>query len=82
MDPSPIVRIDAIEAIMNSGEDDSINLIKPCLQDEEEEVQKNALIALYNLMGRDILEEVIDLPIYSAFLKNEAQELIAEYEDE
>jgi hypothetical protein len=67
---------------MNSGEDDSINLIKPCLQDEEEEVQKNALIALYNLMGRDILEEVIDLPIYSAFLKNEAQELIAEYEDE
>lgn len=81
MDSSPMVRVNAIEAIMNSEDENSIKLIKPCLQDEDDEVKKNALIALYNLMGRDILDEVIELPIYSNYLKQEAQELIAEYEE-
>ena len=81
MDSSPMVRINAIEAIMNSGEENSVELIKPSLKDDDDEVKKNALIALYNLCGRTILDEVIDLPIYSNFLKNEAQDLIYEYED-
>ena len=81
MDPSPIVRINAIEAIMNSGDDESVNLIRPCLNDEDDEVKKNALIALYNLRGRDILEEILNLPIYSEYLKSEAQELWEEYEE-
>ncbi len=80
MDPSSIVRINAIEAIMNSGDDDAVNLIRPCLNDDDDEVKKNALIALYNLKGRDILDEVIALPIYSEYIKAEAQELIDEYE--
>ena len=82
MDSSPMVRINAIEAIMNSGDDDSFAIIKPCLKDDDDEVKKNALIALYNLIGRDILDEVIDLPTYSEFLKSEAQGLIDEYENE
>lgn len=81
MDSSPMVRINAIEAIMNSEEPDSVELIKPCLNDEDDEVKKNALIALYNLIGRDILDEVIELPIYSQYLKESAQELIDEYEE-
>ena len=81
MDSSPMVRINAIEAIMNSDDEDSVNLIKPCLQDEDDEVKKNALIALYNLEGRDILDKVIELPIYSNFLKAEARNLIEEYEN-
>lgn len=80
MDSSPMVRINAIEAIMNSEDEESIGLIKPCLQDDDDEVKKNALIALYNLCGRDILDEVIELPIYSNYLKTEAQELINDYE--
>lgn len=82
MDSSPIVRINAIEAIMNSDDENSAELIKPCLNDDDDEVKKNALIALYNLCGRDILDEVLELPIYSEFVKNEAQELINEYEEE
>lgn len=81
MDSSPIVRINAIEAIMNSGDENAAEIIKPCLNDEDNDVKKNALIALYNILGRDILDEVTELPIYSDFLKNEAKELIAEYED-
>ena len=82
MDASPMVRINAIEAIMNSGEEDSIELIKPSLKDDDDDVKKNALIALYNLCGREILDEVISLPSYSEFVKNEAQALIDEYEVE
>ena len=82
MDPSPIVRINAIEAIMNSEDANSYELIKPSLNDEDDEVKKNALIALYNLTGRDILDEVIELPCYTEFLKAEAQNLINDYEEE
>jgi HEAT repeat protein len=82
MDSSPVVRINAIEAIMNSGDENSIELIKPSLEDESDEVKRNALIALYNLIGRDILEEVIELPQYSDFLRDEARELLIEYEDD
>lgn len=81
MDSSPMVRINAIEAIMNSEDEDAVELIKPCLNDDDDEVKKNALIAIYNLIGRDILDEVIELPIYTEYLKNEAKELIFEYEE-
>ena len=81
MDSSPIVRINAIEAIMNSEDEDAVSLIRPSLLDEEDEVKKNALIALYNLCGRDILDEVVSLPSYSEFLKEEARLLIEEYEE-
>ena len=80
MDSSPMVRINAIEAIMNSEEEDAVELIRPSLQDDDDEVKKNALIALYNLIGRDILDEILELPIYSQYLKDEAIELINEYE--
>ena len=82
MDVSPMVRINAIEAIMNSEEEDAYEIIKPSLNDDDNEVKKNALIALYNLGGRDILDEVISMPSYSEYLKKEAQELLDEYENE
>lgn len=81
MDSSPMVRINAIEAIMNSEDEHSAELIRPCLQDEDDEVKKNALIALYNIVGKDILDEVIELPIYSEYLKAEAVNLLEEYEN-
>ena len=81
MDSSPMVRINAIEALMNSEYEEAPELIREALKDENEEVQKNALIALYNMIGRDILDEVIALPSYSAFLKSEANEIINEYEE-
>ena len=82
MDSSPMVRINAIEAIMNSESDDAIDLISPCLMDEDDDVKKNALIALYNLSGRNILDDVLSSSKYSTYLKNEAQDLIDEYEDD
>lgn len=81
-DTSPMVRINAIEALMNTGEEEAIELIRTVLTDDDDEVKKNALIALYNLEGRDILDEVLANPDYPQVLKEEAQELIDEYENE
>ena len=49
---------------------------------ETHEVKKNALIALYNLLGRSILDEVINSKDYSDALKIEAVSIIDEYETE
>lgn len=80
VDDSAQVRICAIEAIMNSENSRAYETIKELLQDKDEEVRKNALIALYNLDGRDILDEVLSLPIYPDSLKEEAQNILCEYE--
>ena len=80
MDSSSMVRINAIEALMNSDYEEGPELIRKALQDEDAEVQINALIALYNIQGRDILEEVVSLPGYSESLKEQAREMIEEYE--
>lgn len=81
-DTSPMVRINAIEALMNTGEEEAIELIRTVLTDDDDEVKKNALIALYNLEGREVLDEVLTNPDYPRVLKEEAQELINEYENE
>ena len=82
VDESAQIRICAVEAIMNGEHPKAFEVIKPLLQDKDEDVAKNALIALYNLDGREILDEVISLPVYNDFLKNEAQNIIDEYENE
>ena len=83
MDESPQIRINAIEAIMDSENPRAVETIKTCLvEDEDEEVKKNALIALYNLVGREILDEVANGSSYPDALKMEAVSMISEYEDE
>lgn len=82
-DDSPQVRIDAIEALMNSEHPEAYETIKKCLiEDDNYEVKKNALIALYNLSDRTILDEVINSTDYSDALKIEAVKILEEYEDE
>lgn len=81
-DESAQVRINAIEALMESSHPKAVEAIRTCLEDNDEEVRKNALIALYNLQGRDILDEVISLPTYVQSLKDEAKYMIEEYEND
>lgn len=82
-DESPQVRIDAVEALMNSENPQSFDIIKDVLlTDNDEEVKKNALIALYNLSDRSILDEVVAESKYSDALKSAAVEIINEYESD
>lgn len=81
-DESSQVRIEAIEALMDSEHPDSFKIIKNVLDnDTDEEVKKNALIALYNLTDRSILDEVLESKKYSEPLKTAAKEIIKEYEN-
>jgi len=82
-DESTQVRINAIEAIMDSEHPKAFEIIKNCLEnDEDTEVRKNAMIALYNLSDRRILDEVINSPKYPDALKLEAVSILDEYEGE
>ena len=68
---------------MDSENPQTVEIIKKCLiEDSDEEVKKNAMIALYNLTGRKILDEIIANPDFSDNLKMEAVSMISEYEDE
>lgn len=81
LDDSAQIRINAIEALMESGSEEAYNAIKYCLTDSDNEVKRNALIALYNTHGRTILDEVINGD-FCDFLKLEAVAIIEEYETE
>lgn len=82
-DESSQVRIEAIEALMDSEHPHSYEIIKNVLEtDSDEEVKKNALIALYNMSDRTILDEVISSSKYSDALKMTAVDIINEYESE
>ncbi len=81
-DESSQIRINAIEALMNSEDERAVDLIKKALKDKDEEVVENAVIALYNLEGVEILNEIIESDEYSYKVKDKAQELLDEYENE
>lgn len=82
MDNSPRIRISAIEALQNSEFDNSYELIYDrLLYDDNLEVKKNALIALYNISDRKILDKVLEGD-YAPELKTCADDIIREYENE
>ncbi len=81
-DESSSIRINAIEALMEFEDDRAYDLIKARLKDSDDEVKRNALIALYNMTGIEILHEVLGKGDYCGFVRSEAQDLIDEYECE
>ncbi len=74
-DESPRVRINAIEVLMNSDDKRAPELIRVMLNDSNREVVQNAVIALYNILGENILNEIINTETYSSVAKNEAIKL-------
>lgn len=82
-DESTQVRINAIEALMESDNPKAFETIKKCLeQDPDIEVKKNAMIALYNMSDRKILDDIINSTKYPDALKLEAVSILNEYEEE
>lgn len=80
-DESSQVRINAIEALMESDHPKAFETIKNVLsEDNDDEVKKNAMIALYNMSDRSILDEIIKSPKFSDNLKMEAVNILDEYE--
>ena len=80
MDASAQVRIGAIAALMEFDHPESVELIKSTLFDDDPEVVENAVVALYNLSGPDVLFEISSDEKYPAVAKAKAEEIFAEYE--
>ena len=77
MDNNTTVRIAAIETLMNSDYDFNYDLIYERLKnDDDVEVKKNALVALYNISDEKILYEVINDNEFNNELKNYAKEIL------
>ena len=81
-DESAQVRINAIESIMNSMDTEAVELIWKMLYDQDEEVRKNAVIALYNLEGRDILIKILADDSLLIDCKDEAQAILDDEEED
>lgn len=72
---SPQVRINAIEVLMNSDDPQAEELIRTMLEDMNQEVVQNAVIALYNMLGDTILDEILNSETATNFAKIEALKL-------
>lgn len=81
LDENPQVRINAIEALMEYETKEAHDLIKKMLDDDAEEVQRNAVIALFNIEGEQILNEILQDSKYSNICKEEAQNILENEED-
>lgn len=74
------VRLNALETISNTNCVEMADKVKELLKDDDEEVQKGAIITLYNLKGAEILEEILKDENISDFCKDEARKILDEYE--
>ncbi len=81
-DESSQVRINAIESLMNSKVEQAPDLIWKMLYDNEQDVRKNAVIALYNLEGRDALIKIISDETLNPDCAQEAQDVLLEIDEE
>lgn len=81
-DESPQVRINAIESLMNSNVDEAFDLIWKMLYDTDDEVRRNAVIALYNLEGKDALIRIISDETLDVSCKEEAQDVLLEVDED
>lgn len=59
-DESPQIRINAIEFLLNSNDSRAVELIKKMLYDTNNEVVKNAVSALFCIIGSRVLDEIIN----------------------
>lgn len=82
LDASPQVRLNAVESLMNTKSDDAPDLIRKMLYDEDEEVARNSVIALYNLLGDSVLDEILDDENMPYYCKEEARSIRDMDEDE
>lgn len=83
MDDSPQVRLNAVESLMNLEIESETGcgvaeLIKDMLYDNDEEVARSSVAALYNISGAEILYEILKDENAPLHCKDEAQNILKE----
>lgn len=80
-DESPCIRLSAIETLTELNDDKSLKLIEQMLNDEEEDVARCAVNALYNIAGKNYIVELMEKPDLSGWCKDEIETILEEEED-
>jgi len=79
MDEAPYIRLGAIEALSEIEDERVIPLIEKMLDDEEEDVARGAVNALYNLTGIEYIQELYNRENLASWCKDETECILEEY---
>lgn len=82
MDESSSVRLGALEALSEIDDMRVIPIIEPLIKDEEEEVARMAINALYNINGRTYIESLLNIPDLPGWCRDEIETILREEDDE
>lgn len=80
-DASVQVRVNAIEALSNTDDSRVPDILYSCLTDKSEEVVRNAIIALFNILGEDILYKILNDYSLPEHTMKQVREVIKEVEE-
>lgn len=80
-DESVQVRVNAIEALSNTDDSRVPDILYGCLTDKSEEVVRNAIIALFNILGEDILYKILNDYSLPEHTMKQVREVIKEVEE-
>lgn len=82
MDESSSVRLEAIEALSEISDERVTSMIEPLLNDDDEEVARTAIIALYNIEGGKYIEKFLDWPDLAGWCRDEIETILEEENEE
>ncbi|MFA6989728.1 MAG: HEAT repeat domain-containing protein [Candidatus Gastranaerophilaceae bacterium] len=82
LDEASYVRAGAIEALSEIDNDKVLPLIEKMLEDQDEEVLRAAVTAIYNLQGLDYISNLLERENISSQCKEEIEMIIQEEQEE
>lgn len=80
-DESPQIRISAMEALCEIENDEVVDLLGAMIYDNNEDVARNAVTALYNVEGRGYIIDMLKIPDLPYWCRDEINDILEE-EDE
>lgn len=81
-DESPQVRASAIDALAQIEDDDITLVIEPMIYDNNEEVARTAICALYNREGREFIVNLLKKDNLPASCRDEIMDILEELDEE
>ena len=75
-DEAPSIRLAAVEALGVIGDEDAIGSLRQCVLDEDDDVAKAAIYAIYNLGGEEAVRVLLSLENLPQFLRDELESYI------
>jgi len=82
MDESATIRLEAIETLSEIEDERVLSLIEKMIYDQEEDVARGAVAALYNVAGDEYLIDLLRRSDLPGWCKDEAETILAEEEED